>query len=435
MNQTILTQTQKEFSEAERNIWIQEYVSRRENPIILVLYFILLATGAFFMFQNPFVNGSYFSFWMHLVGAVAIPIVLGIVHGILNAVFKKGSVRRCPLEATTVDAEALPDTNAMLAEYKRLKDHKSTGYDPSTAATLLSPVILILCFGYFAWLQKLPIPDGSILYLVILCVVSLVYGLFTIVATSQTLSLPLSSEVMNAITAYEKENEQRIKDDAERDEQERIAKELAEKRAQEAAEKAKLAVEANALYLKAVAEGNVDENLLYEAAEKGSVDALKHIGHLVLERMASPMYTEGEKAEYAEEAAEYLSAAADSDDGELKFLWYYARSVYEKTNMEGWQQLLDEIRALLASGTLPAKYEEECTTLVRDLVHTVDSIARKRAERDARPKHYRCRYCAGGICTLRSTSVTMITCNYVAHPENCSSNLLNRNNLEIVYDD
>jgi hypothetical protein len=60
---------------------------------------------------------------------------------------------------------------------------------------------------------------------------------------------------------------------------------------------------------------------------------------------------------------------------------------------------------------------------------------KKRAEQMARPRHYRCRYCGNGICTLRSDSVTMITCDYVANPEYCPSVRQNRRYLETVYDD
>lgn len=438
MLQTIRAQAQKEFAEIERNIWIQEYVSRRENPVILTLYYLTLAICYFFSFRTYFTTGNTYSFLIHLAAFVALPIVFAILHSILNRIFKKPANRLCPVEAAPFDAANVPDSDALIERYNQMKKRRTKGFNNSNLV-FLAPVILVLCYGYFAWLQQLPIPSGCVDYLVWQCVLIFFYGSAVAGLSSQSLDLPLSDAVKKELQLYEDGREKREKEAAERAEQTRLENERlaqqAEQRAQEAAEKAKRAAQANETYLNAIAQGNADESLLYQAAEMGSIEACRRIGQLMLERMASPMYTVDEKTECCENAAKYLRAFANSDDGELKYLLYYARSYFEKNNLEGWKALLNDLRALMASGTLPEQYVADCTALVQDLIRTVDNMAKKRAEREARPKHYRCRYCANGLCTLNSSSVTLIHCNYVTNPEYCPHNLGTHRYLEIVYDD
>lgn len=61
MLQKEYAQAKKEFSSVEQNIWIQEYVSRRENPIILVLYFFAVLIGLLIVFKKYFTTGSAYS--------------------------------------------------------------------------------------------------------------------------------------------------------------------------------------------------------------------------------------------------------------------------------------------------------------------------------------------------------------------------------------
>jgi hypothetical protein len=265
-----------------------------------------------------------------------------------------------------------------------------------------------------------------------MCILLFFYGCIVVILTSQSLTLPLSAEVTNWLKDYEKEAQACVeRERIEQEEQARREEQLAKK----AAEKEKEANEAEALYAKAIEQEKVDQELLCQAAQKGSVNACKDLGRLLLERMASTMYTESEKSQYAEKIATCLKGALGSGDGEVKYLWYYARTVYERNNLEGWQRILDGLRNLMASGTLPSQYEADCVALVQGLIGTVNEMEQKRAEREARRKHYRCRYCAGGMCTLHSSSTTFYKCDYVTHPESCPSTLMNRGYLETVYDD
>ena len=92
--------------------------------------------------------------------------------------------------------------------------------------------------------------------------------------------------------------------------------------------------------------------------------------------------------------------------------------------------MLNGLRQLMASGTLPPQYETDCTGVMQGLVRQINKMEAKLA----RPRHYRCHYCANGICTLHSDSVTLINCNYGKHPESCPSTRY-RDCLETIYDD
>jgi hypothetical protein len=431
MSETMLDKARKEISEAHRNIWIQEYVSRRENPVIAIVYFLLLGGAAYFSFQKYFAQGSTYNFWQHLLALIALRVILGTVHSVLNAIFKKAAGRRCPVEVQTLNPEALPDEDALLSEYKQLQNYQAKGFNASSFS-LLAPVIIVLAYGYFAWFLKLSVPTGCVTYLVWMCVLLFFYGCIVVICASQSLTLPLSTPVTNWLQNYEKEEQARM--ERERIEQEEQAL-REEQRAKAAAERAKEVQKSEELYAKATAQEKVDQDLLFEAAEMGSVNACKDLGRLLFDRMGSKMHTASEKSQYAEKIASCLQGGLASGDAEVRYLWYYARTIYEKNTLEGWQSILDGLRKLLESGKLSSKYEAECVELVQDLIGVVNSMAQKRAEREARPKHYRCRYCAGGMCTLNSSSTTLYTCNYVAHPESCPHNLMNHSYLEIVYDD
>lgn len=426
MLQMTLTKAQKEISQLDRNIWIQDYVSRRENPVILILFSALLAAGSYFSFQRYFTEGSTYSFWIHLIAPIAMLIVMGIIHSILKRIFTKSAQRRCPVTAKPFDESEVPDADALLAQYKEIQNLPDKGFDMAKFM-LLPQIILVLCFGYFAWLQHLPIPGGCIFYLIVMCVLFFFVYAIMVVSCTQAISLPVSQDVKDGFAAYEKEIAQQAEEL--RQEQERLEQQKA-LAAQEAANKAKRAEEANEMYLQAVAQNTVNDELLYQAAQMGSLDACRHVGHLLLERMASSMYTESEKAEYAKAAAGCLRTAAGSGDGELRYLWYFARYSYESNTLEGWQEMLDGLRQLMASGTLPPQYETDCTGVMQGLVRQINKMEAKRA----RPRHYRCHYCANGICTLQSDSVTLINCNYGKHPESCPSTRY-RDCLETIYDD
>ncbi|MBQ6849211.1 MAG: hypothetical protein IJN76_04050 [Clostridia bacterium] len=210
-------QAKKELASVERNTWIQAYISRRENPIILVLYFLTVSIGSFVFFEKYFATGIHFSIGLHLVVLVAFPIVLRITRSILNALFRKKAMRCCPVESPSDEIDVqlynntkayLAETKAMLAEYNRLKGLTYPGLS-LIPYSLLTPVIFLLWFGYFAWFQQLAIPEGCVLYLVILSIVFLLYSPFVVAVSSQLLDIPLSYEVKESLEKLEKHPEKR----------------------------------------------------------------------------------------------------------------------------------------------------------------------------------------------------------------------------------
>lgn len=210
-------QIKKEFSEVERNTWINAYVSRHENPIMLVLYFLAVSAGSFLVFKNYFTTGSRYSIGYHVVALIAFPIVLISIHSILNAVFRKAAVQCCPIEVPLCEIDMkrfdqayVAETDAILTEYNRLNGLTYPGLDLSPYS-LLTPAVFILCFGYFAWIQRIPIPEGCVLYLVAMCVAFVIYGYLVVASSGQSLGVPLSYEVKESIERLVKAREKQQK--------------------------------------------------------------------------------------------------------------------------------------------------------------------------------------------------------------------------------
>lgn len=203
-------QTKKEFSSVEQNIWIQEYVSRRENPIILALYILAVSIGSLIVFTKYFTTGSAYSLWFHIGVLIAFLIVFIIIHSILNSIFRKKAMKLCPVEASPYDAEMpsditaqLAEEDAMLAEYERLKKLDYKGFDVAPYV-FLTPIVFILAFGYFAWIQQSPIPQGCVLYLVVMCVALTIYSAVLFALSSQLLDVPLSYKVKESLERTQK---------------------------------------------------------------------------------------------------------------------------------------------------------------------------------------------------------------------------------------
>ena len=203
-------QAKKEFSAVEQNIWLQEYVSRRENPIILILYFLSTSICSFVFFRKYFTTGSAYSLWFHVGALIAFLIVFVIIHSILNSIFRKKAMKFCPVEASPYDAEIPSDItaqvaeeDAMLVEYERLKKLDYKGLDVSPYVFLAS-IIFISAFGYFAWIQQSPIPKGCVLYLVVMCVAFTIYSSVIFALSCQLVGVPLSYEVKESLERTQK---------------------------------------------------------------------------------------------------------------------------------------------------------------------------------------------------------------------------------------
>lgn len=127
-------------------------------------------------------------------------------------------MQRCPLKASPYDTEMpsdisaqIEEENAMLVEYERLKKLDYKGFDISYYP-IFTPIVFILVFGYFAWIQQSPIPKGCVLYLAVMCVAFTICSFFIVALSSQAVSVPLSYETKEALDRIQKSREKQRKE-------------------------------------------------------------------------------------------------------------------------------------------------------------------------------------------------------------------------------
>jgi len=216
---------------------------------------------------------------------------------------------------------------------------------------------------------------------------------------------------------------QRIKEEDARKmaEQERLQAEQARQLAQERREKA------DVLYQQAIAGEPYDEALMEEAADLGSPEACLYLGKQLVEQWSSGLLTRSEKDSVIRDAAEYLEVPAQTDT-EARFLWLMARTQYESNTQSQWEEMLQAVRKIKASGQLPENYAETCDTLLKTLVEVIDNVSEKIANASREPvlKRKYCRFNNAGICTRLSTGSSLAHCDYMDNPGSCSTALLHK---------
>lgn len=216
----------------------------------------------------------------------------------------------------------------------------------------------------------------------------------------------------------------------EREEEEKRAEE--ERRRQEEIEQDRL--QGDELYRQAIAGGQIDEELVRQAAELGCRPACLYLGRQKMEAWAAGPYTKKEKAGIAEEAKRYFRTAAleeyfEQSRIEAQFGYLMFQVLTESGGASKWEEVLSQLREIQSSGMLPEQYRESCAMLIDSVIELADTAAEKSKRSQPKSdepvvKRCYCRFLNGSICTYYSGSYNTAHCDHISDPGQCSAALL-----------
>lgn len=203
MDKEIFEKARKELSVCQRKIWINQYVCKRKQRVVFPAYDVLVIAFAYLFFKKAFLSGAFYPIWMVLVGVIAVIVAVGIVSAVSTASLRKKAEQECTIPAITLDETTLADERQLLEEKVRMEELAKK--DESTMVgfnAILPAAITLSCYGWFEWVQKLERPEGTVLYLICLCVFFVFCaGLIQSVLVDGT-ELPLSEDVKEALHKY-----------------------------------------------------------------------------------------------------------------------------------------------------------------------------------------------------------------------------------------
>ena len=243
LSNEILAKAKSDLTNIERKLWIQAYVSRKENPLIDLIGSVLLFGCSYLALHRYFTEGTPFSFWVHAAAFVGITLCISIAHRCLNKQLTCKAERICPITASQFNPEEISD----LSQLDKVTSHgyfeKGKTYYAGPLTALVSIVAWIFSFLWFTKFQNLSTPSDCILYLIAMCIATSIWFFMTGLLAGQSLELPLSPEVRSALRKYRKEK----KEEAERVHLAELEKAKAEQEEKARAEaKAKAEAEAKA---------------------------------------------------------------------------------------------------------------------------------------------------------------------------------------------
>ena len=206
MDEKIFEKARKELSVCQRNIWINQYVCKHKRRPVFPAYYVLLMAFSYLFFRKAFLSGAFYPFWMVLVGVIAVIVAVGIVSAVSSASLRKKAEKECTIPAITLDETTLANERQLLDERDRMTELAKKYEDTPGCLSVIFPAgIMVICYGWFEWLQKLERPGGTIFYLICLCIFFTFYALFMHVALMDGTELPLSEDVKKALQQYHRE--------------------------------------------------------------------------------------------------------------------------------------------------------------------------------------------------------------------------------------
>ena len=207
-NNDILAKAKTDLKDIEKKLWIQAYVSRKENPLIDLIASVLLFICSYLAFYQYFTQGTAFSFLIHAIVFVAITICIVIVHRCLNSRLTHKAEKLCPITTSDFNVEEITSMERLLEITSHGYFDKGKIYYAGPLTALFSIAAWIFSFVRFSKFTNLPVPPNCILYLVVMCTVTSVWFFIVGITAGQSLLLPLSQEVTVALRSYQKEKKQ-----------------------------------------------------------------------------------------------------------------------------------------------------------------------------------------------------------------------------------
>ncbi len=163
------------------------------------------------------------------------------------------------------------------------------------------------------------------------------------------------------------------------DEENRIK--AAENRAKKALEKKLKELEkkqrrdnAEAEFLKLMEQGNEDYDTIKNLANDKSPSACLYIGRAMYQEWLTEPLTINEKEDLANKIEDYLKIPAKENNTEAKFLLLSIDVSMNGHNIDDWERLLKEARAIKRSGSLPENFMPACDILIKSIVDVIDNL-------------------------------------------------------------
>lgn len=213
-----------------------------------------------------------------------------------------------------------------------------------------------------------------------------------------------------------------IKECEKEEEKKRQAK-LARDREEAAKKQAEKMEKAAQLYEQAIQGDETNMELLIQAADMGNPSACKEYGKILFLETTSDLYTKIEKENKCELAAIYLEQVKNQDV-EAELLWLACRIRYESNDVDEWEEILDRIRAIKASGEISEVFTDSINLMIQLLVQTIDGMEAKQQTSQPRRGRFYCRFYNAGICNHQSNEYFIYKCTDPVN-QSCSYAMLN----------
>ena len=210
-NNPILERAKEDLKDIEKKLWIQAYVSRKENPLIDLIASGLLFICSYIALYRYFTKGSPFSFWVHAVAFIGITVCLVIAHCCLNGPLTRKAETLCPITTSDFNTVEINSIESLSKITSRNRFGKFKVYYAGPLTAFFSIVEWIVCYCLLSHLSATSMSYGGILYLVVMCITTSTWFFFVTLLAGQSLLLPLSQEVKTALRKYQKEKKQEAK--------------------------------------------------------------------------------------------------------------------------------------------------------------------------------------------------------------------------------
>lgn len=138
---------------------------------------------------------------------------------------------------------------------------------------------------------------------------------------------------------------------------------------------------AKELYEKAIANDEIDEELMKKAAELKNPDACLYIGKELMKDYYSDKFTKKEKEKFLNKAQMILFNARNLN-AEGKFLHISASVLNDSKNLSEWKNDLTALRKIQKSGELPECYTENLENVLHIVVKTIDEMEENAATKN-----------------------------------------------------
>lgn len=383
-----------------------------------------------------------------LLATFLFPIILFVL-----ALFSGCVIRRKGVQAHSgLSEEAdLSRAKAVLARYRKVTGDAVSGTVGCSA--LIAPLICTIITTLMAWFGQVE-SEGyeaakkQILVIVVMCVL---FGVMYFI--HHWFGLFLYTDLYCRLPHFRIRGDQELEDALNQYVNDCEKQERLEARMEEERKRAEIRQRGDELYRQAIAEQPVDEGLIGKAADMGSCLACLHMCRQALTACFSGellnSYTDSEIDAIAEKTMKFCEIASQEESSpqikaEATFGYLTFQYLYGQFDADKSKKILTKLWDVRQSGFLPERWQEHCSELIHTIATKINDYQRdyeaiKKAltgrstsssagagARSDTPRVKRC-YCkfyTAGVCGRRSSTYSVVHCDHVADPGQCSTALL-----------